>query len=306
MNDLVEIEFERIEDLRRFSLGSKYDDIYDWKITAIDGIDNPSNTVLTSEKSVGDGIVITGNHIEGRTININAAVKNRSLNDVKRKLAIQYFNKKYTFKIHVTYMGVKRWIIGIIEAFSCPSTNVYKNQTLQVAFICEEPYFKSEDDYGVNIATFRPMLGFPYIQTNENCPDYAQWRQEHPQHPKIMIVGAVYNFARNVYINNDGDVETFLQIVMRFHGTVTNPKIEKDDLYVRLLGEFHRHDVATIDMVAKRITLNGKNAMHLIDRTSYFLSCALTPGYNKIGFGAEDGIDFMDVVVYYNTRWIGI
>lgn len=314
MNDLVEIEIERLEDGRIFSMGSKYDDIYEWGITALEGIDNPDSEVMTNPKSVGDGIVITGQYIEGRTISISAAVKNRSINDVKRKLAIQFFNKKYTFKVHVTYMGVKRWIIGILDVFMCPSAKVYKNQTMELSFLCDEPYFKSEDDYGVNIATLRPMLGFPYIQTNMPCDDYAQWRREHPQHPKIMVVGAVYNFARDVYINNEGDVDTFMQVVMRFHGEVTNPKISKynkngdllDELYVRLLGTFKRHDIATIDMVNRRVTLNGENAMHLIDRTSYFLSCNLSPGYNQIGFGAEDGIDYMDVVVYYNSRFLGI
>lgn len=314
MNDLVEIRIERIEDNKVFSLGSKYLDNFDWGITDISGIDNPENQTITNQKAVGDGIFITGTYIEGRTIDISACVKNRSLNDVQRRLAIQFFNKKYSYKLHITYMELQRWIIGILDVFLCPSGKVYKNQTMQVSFLCDDPYFKSEEDYGVNIATLRPMLGFPYIQTNMDCPDYAQWRREHPQHPKIMVVGAVYNFARDVYIRNDGDVDTFMQVVLRFHGEVTNPKIAKytpngdlvDEIYVRLLGVFHRHDIATIDMVNRRVSLNGENAMHLIDRTSYFLSCNLSPGYNRIGFGAEDGIDYMDVVVFYNSRYMGI
>lgn len=274
-----------------FFIGGSYSDNADWLLVEeIEGLSNPSIENFTETEAVSDGLIVTGSHIPQRDIRIRAKVKNKSLNDVCRRLANRFFNQKHNFKIYITYMGVTRWIEGIIDGMSIPAKNVYQQQNLDVTFLCAKPFFKSVDDFGKNIAAITPMFGFPYIQTD-----------------KIQVVASYYNYARNVNIENDGDVETFMQVIIRILGDVTNPMITKDETkFVKMLGEYHEGDVINIDMVNLDVTVNGEKALHKLDKASSFTDCAITVGSNTIGFNAEVGKDYMEVNVYYNKLYMGV
>lgn len=290
MDGATKIKFIR-DDTATFEIGGSYRDDNDWLlIEQIEGIDFPSIEIFSETEAVSDGSIVTGSHVTGRSIRIKAQVKNRSLNDVCRRFAIAFFNQKHRFKLYITYMGRTRWIEGIIDGMSIPAKNVYENQTMDVTFYCSKPYFKSVDDFGKNIASATPRLAFPYIQTDT-----------------IPVVASYYNFAKNVNIENDGDVETFAQIIINMTGKVTNPVIFKDETkYIRVFGDFFKGDVINVDMVNLDVTINGEKALHKLDKTSSFTDCALAVGNNVIGFDAEDGYDNMQVNVYFNKMYMGV
>ena len=295
MDGTTEIKFVR-DDGAIYHFGGKYGDIFDWLITEIKGIDAPNIEIFSETEAVTDGSIVTGSHITGRDIRIKASVRNRSLNDICRRAAIRFFNPKHSFALHITYMGMTRWIEGIIDGSSIPSGNVYKQQNLDITFFCAKPYFNSEDNFGKNIAAITPMFAFPYITT------YDDGNYVH-----IPVVSAYYNYARNVNIENDGEAETFMQVIMHILGTVTNPMITKDEVkFVRVLGTFHEGDIINIDMVNLDVTINGENALHKVDKESSFTDCAITPGANTVGFDADDGKDYMEVNVYYNKKYMGL
>lgn len=162
---------------------------------------------------------------------------------------------------------------------------------LTLKFYCADPYLKSTDDFGQNIASTTPLLAFPYIE----CMD-----------PVIHTVSDYFNFNQQAEVHNDGDVQTYARAVIEFAGNVTNPRVYKNEYYVRVLGTFVEGDRVEIDFEDCTITKNGTNIIQYVDRTSAFTNMDLNIGDSLMGFDADDGDAYMDVYLYYNKRYLGI
>lgn len=76
--------------------------------------------------------------------------------------------------------------------------------------------------------------------------------------------------------------------------------------FVRIIGTFYGSDELLVDCEKNRITKNGLNWIHHIDRTSSFTDMGLTPGDNTIGFKADSGDNNMEVYVYFFQQYLGI
>lgn len=271
-------------DKKEFTIGQS-----DWKITKLEGIDAPDISIFSEKNATGDGSMISGKRVEDRDIYIEAKSRIPDKNPELRSRALVFFNPKYTYQIHITYQGVKRWIEGELEGILLPAENIHRNMTLKVRFYCADPYFRSEDNFGKDIAGTRRMMGFPFIQT-----------------PKIPAVASAYNFAKLVRINNDGDVETYCTARIKFSGDAENPKIVKDDHFVRIIDRFVEGDVVEIDFYNATIRKNGINIIQKIDRKSTFTSMQLDVGMSQIGFAADTGDANMSVTLYYNKLYLGV
>ena len=94
-------------------------------------------------------------------------------------------------------------------------------------------------------------------------------------------------------------------IVIEARGEVENPKVIQNDAYIRLLDKLASGDKVEIDLVENTIKKNGENCIRLVDRTSSFSGMVLGVGNNTISFGADNGDRNMNVVVYYNLRYLG-
>ena len=160
---------------------------------------------------------------------------------------------------------------------------------MNISLLCADPHFYSVDDYGKNIAAVRSCFGFPYLSGVENG----------------FRVG-IYNFSRTVYVENTGDVETYVRMVIMAEGFVENPKVQIGDAYVRLLDVLQGGDTVEVDMVRNTIRKNGVNCIGKVDRHSSFSGMVLRPGKNLVSFGADNGDTQMKVVLYYNLRYLGV
>ena len=212
-------------DAKEFTIG-----LSDWKITKLEGVDSPNFSLFTDKNAIGDGALLSGKRVDDRDVYVEAKSRFPHKNEELRARALAFFNPKYTYILHVTYQGITRWISGELEGFSVPSGNVYQNMIMKVRFYCSDPYFRSEDNFGKDIASSQRMFGFPYIQT-----------------AKIKTVPSAFNFAKLVKITNDGDVETYCMARILFSGQTTNPKIVKDDYFVRVCDTFTSGDILEID-----------------------------------------------------------
>ena len=255
------------------------------------GFDSVTNEVYTENMASGDGSRKTGARIAEKDRTIKARLMNRALNEIQRHVVISFFNPKYSFKVYVTYQGRTRWCDGEQIGFSCPTANIYKPLEITWTILSTMPYLKSVDNYGENIAELIPMFGFPFRSLEG-----------------IGFGVGVYKFAKNVLIDNAGDVETFFQCSITATGDVKNPKIVKDNKYVRIIDELVEGDVYVIDFVARPPTVkkNGINAIGKIDRTSSLTGMSLEVGGARFGFDADTGSDNMRVEIYRYERFLGI
>lgn len=273
------------EDSKRFILGGSYSDTAAWGITSIDGIGKIEAEISTEKNATGDGDTITGVRFPARNIDITANVKNRKNNEVEKRKADSFFNPKHNFTLFIADGNTTRWIKAKIEKFACPRK--HGNIQLSLALKCVDPYFYSKDNYGKNIASVKPVFGFPYISPVS----------------KGFNVG-IYNFARQVEVENTGDAETYFTIRLEAFGDVLNPKVMKDNAYVRIIDTLQNGDIVDIDLVENTIKKNGKNCIGKVDRTSSFNGMIMDIGDNTISFGADDGDTNMRVVIYYNLRYL--
>lgn len=284
----MHIKIER-DDKEVFILdGSRYGEAL-WGITEIDGTDTIANDIYMAAPAVGDGAEITGERIADRNIDIAASVKNRERNILERRRALAFFNPKHTFTLYITKGEITRWIQARIERFQCGEQPKDRHVSMKAAFLCANPYFYSVDNYGRDIAEVKGFFGFPYLSS-----------------VNAGFKTGVYNFEKKVEIENTGDVETYIKIVIRAEGTVENPKIMQNDAFIRLVDKLQSGDIVEIDMVGNTIRKNGENCIGKVDRRSSFSGMALYPGDNTISFAADNGDTNMKVFLYYNLRYMGV
>lgn len=222
---------------------------------------------------------------------MTAVLLNKNLNSVMRDVVRSFFGVKRTFKVYLTYNGITRWCEGELYAYSLPTENIYKNLELTFTILCPQPYLLSVDEFGQNIADVTPRFGFPYVSLVGRGFIFSE-----------------YKFAKEVILENLGDVETYAKIVISAKGEVTNPVIKKDDKFIRILDTLVDKDVIIIDLVnmPPTVTKNGVNIIGKTSRDSSFEDLKLAVGSNTISYDADYGNNLLDVTIYYNQRYGGM
>lgn len=266
----------------------------DWKIisSGLEGWGTFENDITTVDNAVGDGGIIVSDRIAQKDRTIVAKSTNRYLNDILRKAALSFFNGKFDYSVYLTYMGVTRWCEGRIYKFDLPTGNVNRAMTLTVTFLCPNPFLKSFDNFGRNIAAITGMCAFPFLCSKTDGT------------PK-GVTGGRFNFAQVILLENDGDVDTYCKAVFTARGEVVNPKLTVNSNYVRLIDTMQLGDAIVIDFTKNPPTVdkNGSNYIGHCDRTSAFDDMALIVGDSEISFDADTGSNLLDVSIYYNKLY---
>lgn len=259
-------------------------------ITHIDGIGAPRVEIFTEKKAVGDGDIVTGRRVAARTINIELSNRLIGLNRQMRSLAGAFFNPRYDFDVTIQYDSVERTAPGCrIKSIDMPTENIHKKLRLYLTFFCPDAYLLGEGLRGANINKVTPRFGFPFVSLVGIGFNYA-----------------VFDFTTNISIQNNGDAPTYVKAVFTAKGMVTNPKLIKDGAQIKILANLTAGDVLEIDTEQNTVTLNGANAVNLVDKTSDFAAMELAIGDNTIGFGADSGDNLLDVSLFYAKRYQGV
>lgn len=264
-----------------------------WRIPSdgLEGWDYVTPDVQTESNVFGDGSYVTSERISERDRTVTAMLTNRNLNEIMRDVVRTFFGVKRTFKVYLTYQGVTRWCEGKLIAYSLPTANVYDFLKLTFTILCPQPYLMSVDEFAQNIGEVIPLFTFPYISPVDTGFAFGE-----------------YKFAKEVSFENEGDVETYMRIVMVANGDVTNPKIEKDGYFIKILDTMVQGDVIEIDLVSKPPTVkkNGVNIIGRTDRNSSFENMKLQIGSNTVSYTADVGENVLDVTIYRNLLYGGM
>jgi hypothetical protein len=261
-----------------------------WKIPSngLEGFGDFSNSVTIVDNGVGDGGIISSRRVPQKDRTISAICRNLHMAEVLRAEATSFFRPKNTYKVYFTYMGRTRWAEGIVERFNISTHNIHEYMTLTVTLLFADPYLKSYEDFGQDIASIIGTAGFPYMCTRgQGSPT------------------GMYRFADVVNITNDGDVEAYCKVVFRAKGAVLNPKLIINGHYVRVLDQMQGEDVIIMDFVASPPTVkkNGVNFIGRCDRTSEFDKMLLTIGNSTLQYDADNGTNLLSVSVYFNKLY---
>lgn len=272
-------------DGREFTLNDNH-----WKIPSdgLEGFGSFSNDVSVVNNAIGDGGTIASYRMEQKDRTITARSRNIHLTEILRDEATSFFSPKMLYKVYLTYMGRTRWAEGVVEKFHLSTGNIHQFMTLTVTLLFADPYLKSYEDFGKDIASIAGHAGFPYLCTvTQGSPT------------------GVFNFASIVNLSNDGDVEAYCKVVITASGDVVNPKIIINGHYVRVLDRLVAGDVIIMDFAANPPTVrkNGVNHIGRCDRTSEFDQMGLLIGDSTLQYDADNGTNMLSVSVYYNKLY---
>ena len=278
----VLVKFVR-DDGREFVLNND-----NWKIPSngLEGFGDFSNDITIVDNGVGDGGVFSSHRVSPKDRTISAKSRNMYLAEILRAEVTSFFRPRSTYKVYITYMGRTRWAEGVVEKFNLSTGNIHQYMTLTVTLLFADPYLKSYEDFGEDIASIKGV-GFPYLCTRaQGAPT------------------GVFNYATMVNIANDGDVEAYCKVVFRAGGTVVNPKLILNGHYVRVIDQMQDGDTIIMDFAANppTVTKNGINFIGKCDRTSEFDKMVLAVGDSTLQYDAEYGTTVLSVAVYFN-KW---
>ena len=215
------------DDGNSFILGGSYLDEASWGITKLEGVGMLQGEFTTESYADMDGSEITGERIPQRAVDVTANVKDARNNQIERRKVLSFFHPKRTYTMYVDRDGDIRWIVCKVEKLSC-SEGAAGCMELEMAL--------------KNIAAVIPLFHFPYeVEIGEE------------------LAAGIYNFAKEVVVDNSGDAETYALIVIEARGEVENPKVIQNDAYIRLLDKLASGDKVEINLVENTIKKNGEN-----------------------------------------------
>lgn len=281
----VLVKFIR-DDGREFTLNND-----NWKIPSngLEGFGDFSNSITITDNGVGDGGLLSAYRVPQKDRTIIAKSRNLHLTEILRAEVTSFFRPKNIYKVYLTYMGRTRWAEGVVEKFHVSTGNIHQYLTLTITLLFPDPYLRSYEDFGQDIASIRGTTGFPYlcVKAQGGAPT------------------GVFNYATMVNISNDGDIEAYCRVVFKARGDVLNPKLIINDHYVRVIDQMHDGDVLIMNFVASPPTIrkNGVNFIGKCDRTSDFDSMVLAVGDSTLQYDADDGTNVLSVSVYYNKLY---
>lgn len=257
----------------------------------IEGVDFAEWNVYKENLALKDGCTITGKSYSGRPITIKFRNKIISNMDADRDNARRFFNPKHEFKLYITYRGITRWIDGVIDGVNIPTGNIYEPPEYKIGLYCADPFFKSTDSFGKDIAEVSPMWGWPWICTDE-----------------IKPVFSVFNYDPYIYIENDGDESAPLIARLTFDGPVTDPKIIQgyNEKYFQLNGTFTSDDILVIDFENGIVLRNGVKAFNLVNKNSQDLDIPIGLTLYSMGCSDPDDTILMHCYLSFYKRYGGI
>lgn len=173
-------------------------------VTEIQGLNPPDATINTTQIAMIDGGKFNSSKLEMRTINVAFAIEYEAARN--RIEVFKVLKSKQWIKFY--YNGEYRqvFITGYIQSIDI--SYFAMKQIVTCAILCPSPYFKEAQEIIDNLANIINSFHFPFSSTAE------------PQ----LVMGKIFNEIGMV-VENDGDVDTGIIIVLYARSAVSNPKI---------------------------------------------------------------------------------
>lgn len=260
-------------------------------------------TVTTSANVLTDGSTLIAKRVEEaeRTASI-VYVGPRDPRDVRDQM-LAFFNPKYSFRAHVTHLGVTRWCEGeLVERQVTIQPDRYPCQ-VTFTILCPDPYMRGEDIHDESMTDASPMLTFPFECFADPEPGEPQ-----PEVPFGCVASfRVYDGLNTVY--NPGGIPAPFRITAKMGAAVTNPTFHVNDKFVKAVWQFDAGDELVIDFMAAppTVTINGVSQIQACTRDSVFVGMVLDLGANQFWYEVETGdVNTMEVSIVYYERYMGV
>ncbi len=270
-------------------------------LTKVEGTGAVSTNIQRQKSPFQDGETYLGNTMEARSIPIEIMLLGEDIEDMaeKRNELLQVFNPKLGQGTLVYEFGnVKREITAISELSPIfPHAGDFKDTMQQglIQLYCPDPFFRDLAEEKEEVAIWRAAFEFPL---------------EIPMDEGIEFGFREPSLIAN--IENAGDIECGIRVEFKALGTVVNPSLFNVDTreYIKINKTMIAGEILTVTthFQNKRVDLNkngiASNAFNWIDLDSTFLQ--LSVGDNLLRYDADEGLDNLEVDIYYTQQYLGV
>jgi hypothetical protein len=266
-------------------------------ITTVDGLGSPKNEVYTQKSPYQDGVTATHSSLGPRNIVIEGKIidSNRENRQIYRNTLLSVFNPKLDGKLIINFGDTQRQIDCKVEqAPYFASESGQNHQDFSISLIAPNPYWQDINTTKEEIAIWRGAFEFPLELFEEGIE--LGYRE-----PSLIV---------NVF--NRGDAPCGMRIDFKALATVVNPSLfninTREYFKINRVMEAGEIITVTTHFQNKKVELskNGVtiNAFNWIDLESTFLK--LEVGDNFFRYDADEGIDNLEVSIYYTPQYLGV
>lgn len=270
-------------------------------LTKIEGTGAVGVGIQSQKSPYQDGTSYLGNTLDHRAISIQIMILGQNEIDIadKRHKLLQVFNPKLNEGRLIYEFGNKKREIKAISEItpSFPDNDRDFKDTMQQGLIqlyCSNPFFKDIVETKEEVAIWRGSFGFPLELQEEGIE--LGYRE-----PSLIV---------NVF--NGGDVPCGMRIQFKALATVVNPSLfnvnTREYFKINRTMEAGEAITVTTHFQNKKVQLNKNgvvsNAFNWIDFQSTFLQ--LDVNDNLLRYDADEGIDNLEVSIYYSPMYLGV
>lgn len=269
-------------------------------LTKIEGTGAVNVDIQSQKSPYQDGVSYLGNTLDPRTISIEVMLLAETIEEmmIYRRKILNIFNPKLgEGRLIYEIGGIKREIKAISElAPVFPDAEDFKDvmQPGLIQLYCSNPFFKDISESKEEVAIWRGVFEFPLELVLEGIE--MGYRE-----PSLIV---------NVF--NKGDVPCGMKIEFKALGTIVNPSLFNVNTreYFKINKVMEAGEVITVNtqFQNKRVELNKNgvksNAFNWIDFQSTFLQ--LDVGDNLFRYDADEGLDNLEVSIYFTPQYLGV
>lgn len=270
-----------------------------FRTTVIDGTENGSYSIGTTQNAMLDGAIVTSVKIPPRQIEVQGVLDYEDREKLREKM-IHFFSPALSGSVVADRNGTKRKIGYRVSSLVFYQPHLYAPMEYTLRLLCPSYYWESISDYGQNLAAAVPLIGFPLVIPAGTEPKGRGSRK---------FVTGYSNTNRRAFLGNTGDVSVgFRAVLTAVRGQVVNPTIRipgtGESITARLVMEKGSVlEISTIER-KKTVTLDGINVFHTVARDSIFFPVPI--GGATVEYDADDGYTNLDLRLYYTPRYLGL
>lgn len=265
----------------------------EYDVINIEGLNPVGATINTYKIGVSDGEHYNSSYVNIRNIVLYIVPKNKS-NDIEtNRLALyKYFRPKHKIRLYFQHDSRNVFIDGYVETVEI---SLYSQlEQFQISVICPQPYFLDISTAQGDFTQIENLFEFPFAIEEEGI-EFSRFGQ-----------------IDDIYINNDGEVETGLIISLYAFGSASGIELYLNDTQYFKLGDLSLEtgDILTINTNKgeKSVTLlrNGTeiNCINYVSKGSTWFT--LDIGENKISKIIGSGMESVNIDVSYYIKYIGV
>lgn len=262
-----------------------------WQVLSVTGLNPPPAAITTSIIPTFDGERFNSSRLQARNVVITLAI-NGNAEENRMALNKVILPKRY---IKVKYKNNTKdvFIEGYVESFEY---DVFEDKKIKAmaSILCPDPYWKDAAETEASMKTIVNLFEFPFSIPEEG----------------IAISELLENTEGEIL--NQGTIQSGCMITIETTNNVLNPFIENITTGEKMIinKELTRGDVLTIN------TNRGKKSVKLyadgtitniindLDESSSWISLAI--GANKFIYGAESGVNNMNIKIQFRNLYGGV